>query len=297
MKTYREICRVLRAAAVLLTVACAAACAKHRIIPDRVLADIFHDAFLTNAYIENKGLRTDSLNIYEPVFARYGYTSEDVQYTIGNFSKRKSARLGDVVEEAIKRLEEEGKIYEAENVVLDTIDNIARRRFSRTLYSDSLVRMQRLRDSSKLKITLGDIRPGEYRISYEYVVDSLDDNISRRSIFAFERADSTVTGRQQHSLRKTSEPEKVTRTLTADTSARRLTINLMEVTPSRNDKIQHHTGITVRDLRIVFVPNAAEAVDSLYNSQLVINIFADEFYDIFPRDSVASGAAPLRDSL
>ena len=80
------------------TLLCTAACARHTIIPDDELAQIFHDAFLTNAYIGSQNVRIDSLNIYEPIFARYGYTTEDVQYTIGNFSKRKSARLGDVVE-------------------------------------------------------------------------------------------------------------------------------------------------------------------------------------------------------
>ena len=68
-------------------------------------------------------MKTDSLRIYEPIFARYGYTTDDVHYTIGNFSKRKSARLGDVVERAIEMLEREGKIYNQEVAVLDTIDN------------------------------------------------------------------------------------------------------------------------------------------------------------------------------
>ena len=86
-------------------------CARHRIIPDDELALIFHDAFLTNAYLNTENVRPDSLRLYEPIFAHYGYTTEDVHYTIGNFSKRKSARLGDVVEEAIDLLEAEGKIY------------------------------------------------------------------------------------------------------------------------------------------------------------------------------------------
>ena len=40
-----------------------AACARHKIIPDDKLAQIFHDAFLTNAYIANANVRTDSLRI------------------------------------------------------------------------------------------------------------------------------------------------------------------------------------------------------------------------------------------
>lgn len=121
--------RFLRITASAALVVLFAACARHKIIPDDKLAQIFHDAFLTNAYIGNGNVRTDSLRIYEPIFARYGYTTDDVHYTIGNFSKRKSARLGDIVERAIEMLEREGKFYNREVAVLDTIDNVARRTF------------------------------------------------------------------------------------------------------------------------------------------------------------------------
>ena len=146
------------------------ACARHKIIPDDTLAQIFHDAFLTNAYIGNGNVKTDSLRIYEPIFARYGYTTDDVHYTIGNFSKRKSARLGDVVERAIEMLEREGKIYNQEVAVLDTIDNVARRTFTRTVLADSLIRVGSLRDTARLSFTL-DVEPGEYSLSLKYLVD------------------------------------------------------------------------------------------------------------------------------
>ena len=129
--------RFLRMAASAAFVLLLSACARHKIIPDDTLAQIFHDAFLTNAYIGSEGVKTDSLRIYEPIFARYGYTTDDVHYTIGNFSKRKSARLGDVVERAIEMLEREGKIYNQEVAVLDTIDNVARRTFTRTVLGPS----------------------------------------------------------------------------------------------------------------------------------------------------------------
>ena len=98
------------------------ACRKHTVIPDSVLAEIFHDAFVANAYIGVESIDLDSLQIYEPIFERYGYTAKDVAYTVGNFSRRKSARLGTVVEQAISRLEKESKMY-AKKVVVIT-DNL-----------------------------------------------------------------------------------------------------------------------------------------------------------------------------
>lgn len=183
--------RLIRTALAVVTLLCTAACARHTIIPDDELAQIFHDAFLTNAYIGSQNVRIDSLNIYEPIFARYGYTTEDVQYTIGNFSKRKSARLGDVVELAIDRLEEEGKRYDREVAILDTIDNVARRTFTRTVLSDSLIRVRSLRDTARLSFVV-DVEPGEYRLTMKYLVDSLDRNDRvLRSRMWIERNDST----------------------------------------------------------------------------------------------------------
>ena len=111
--------RIFRISLYAFLLLAGAACTRHKIIPDEKLAQIFHDAFLTNAYIGDERVNIDSLNIYEPIFARYGYTTRDVYYTIGNFSKRKSARLGDVVEMAIEKLETEGKFYDREVAVLD----------------------------------------------------------------------------------------------------------------------------------------------------------------------------------
>ena len=143
------------------------ACSGYKIIPDEQLALIFHDAFLSNAYMQHRGMRPDSLNLYEPIFAKYGYTTADVQYTIGNFSKRKSARLSDVVEQAIKLLETEAEHLDREVSILDTIDNVARRTFRRTLYADSLVRVTRLRDTARLRFVFDSIRPGDYTIAFD----------------------------------------------------------------------------------------------------------------------------------
>ena len=167
--------RFLRMAASAAFVLLLSACARHKIIPDDTLAQIFHDAFLTNAYIGSEGVKTDSLRIYEPIFARYGYTTDDVHYTIGNFSKRKSARLGDIVERAIEMLEREGKFYNREVAVLDTIDNVARRTFTRAVLADSLIRVRSLADTARLSFSL-DVEPGDYQLSLRYLVDSLDRN-------------------------------------------------------------------------------------------------------------------------
>ena len=108
-------------------------CREKAIIPDDTLADIFHDAFIVNSYIGEERINLDSLHVYEPIFQRYGYTAADVVHTVGNFSRRKSVRLGSIVEAAIAKLEKEGRELEKKVVILDTIRNVAIRTFKRTI--------------------------------------------------------------------------------------------------------------------------------------------------------------------
>ena len=258
--------RIVRISLCMFLLVLAGACARHKIIPDRKLAQIFHDAFLANAYIGSEQVDIDSLNIYEPIFAGYGYTTEDVYYTIGNFSKRKSARLGDVVELAIEMLEAEGKYYNREVAVLDTIDNVARRSFTRTVYADSLIRVGSLRDTARLRFSV-DVRPGEYNLSLKYLVDSLDRNEKGlRGVVWLERRDSTRTNVYTTTLRR----------------HRRLWVDFIEF----RGKPQR-PSLTVSDLKIDYTPETSAAVDSLYMQQLDIRIFADEFFRAaIPTDSL-----------
>lgn len=271
----------IRLAALLLLGLMAGACVRHKIISDEELAHIFHDAFLTNAYVSTERLSLDSLNIYEPIFARYGYTTEDVQYTIGNFSKRKSARLGDVVEEAIRMLEEEGLHYEHEAAVLDTIDNVARRTFTRTVLADSLVRVRSLRDTARLHIRLDSLLPGEYNLTVNYLVDSLDRNPGLRGSAWLIRTDGSRTSSYTFTMRRNKE-ERFTRRYTADSTTRELHLNLF--LPREGAK---RPSVTLRDLEIRYTPPTRQAVESLYLRQLDIRIFADEFFRAaHPKDSL-----------
>lgn len=258
-----------------------AACDRPQVISDDELAQIFHDAFLANAYIGVENVKTDSLRIYEPIFTRYGYTIEDVQYTIGNFSKRKSARLGDVVERAIVLLEEEGTYYNREVAVLDTIDNVARRAFTRRVFSDSLVRVKTLRDTSRLRLALP-VTPGDYHVAVKYLVDSLDRNDrGLRGAVWLEKRDGSRTNYYSTVLRRQRE-DNFTYRLTADTSHVHLRVEI----GSFYDKPKP-ISLKVTDFRVEYIPPTRQAIDSLFARQLDLRIFADEFlHAVSPKDSL-----------
>lgn len=270
--------RIFHIAFYVLLLLAAASCSRHKIISDGKLAQIFHDVFLTNAYISVERVNIDSLKIYEPIFQKYGYTTTDVYYTIGNFSKRKSASLGNVVDKAIKQLESENSYYKREVAVLDTIDNIATRTFSRTIYADSLIRVGTLRDTSRLKLSV-DIQPGEYELRLNYFVDSLDRNTSGlNGVVWLEKKDGTRSNVYSTSLRR-RQRETFVRRFRADSthSAMRLDFIQFRSKPQR-------PSVTVTDLVVSYTPPTQVAVDSLYLRQLNLHIFPED--DLLPADSL-----------
>lgn len=267
----------------ILLVLSAAACSRPRIIPDEQLAAIFRDAYLTNAYVSREQIDTDSLKLYEPVFDRYGYTAEDVYYTIGNFSRRKSARLSDVVERAIVLLDTEGARYDHEVAVLDTIDRVARRTATRTLRTDTLLRVERLRDTSLLHFALDSIRPGDYRVTFRYRIDSLDRNTSWRGDVWLERPGRPRPKRFNYTMRRSGSYENYQRTLTAGGEDRRL---IFDFSGSNADQALRRPSITVRDLCITYTPPTELAVEEYYRQAAAVRIFADEFFRHAEKDSL-----------
>lgn len=165
--------------------------------------------------------------------------------------------------------------------ILDTIDNVAQRTFTHTVYADSLIRVSSLRDTARLSFTF-DVVPGEYTVSLKYLVDSLDRNTRGLKGSAWlERADGSRSNLYTVTLRRGRE-ERFMRTFTPDTTHRRLRVDLLDFgqTPAR-------PSVTVSDLKVTYTTPVADAVDSLYRRQLNIRIFADEFFRAaHPADSL-----------
>ena len=275
--------RSLRFGLLLLLSLAVGSCQRHTIIPDDQLALIFRDAFLVNAHLTREA-KLDSLNVYEPIFARYGYTTADVQYTIGNFSKRKSARLGDVVELAIDLLEEQGKLYDREVAILDTIDRVAERTMTRRVFADSVIRVRSLKDTTRLRIAI-DAEPGSYTVEFSYRIDSTDRNERVRGELWLERRNGVRSNIATTTLWKNRD-DHYSRTFRADSIHKTIHLDL-----GLFDGKPRQPAITVEDLRIDYTPLTEAAVEQLAERQYNVRIFADEFFERVMHPAAAGGEA------
>ena len=272
--------KYITTAAVILS--CMACSHRPKVVPDDVLKDIFHDAYIANAYIDEANINVDSTHVYEPIFERYGYTMEDFHYTIMTFTERKSAMLSNLMYEVNVRINEESKIEARKMIVLDTIDNIAKREYTRTVYSDSLIRVKRMRDTSKLRITISDLVPAEYTISFTYLIDTLDENRNSRVEAYLLTQDSSQLMRHTMMLSRYRE-SKYTRKFKTDTIHKKLYIDMFYHPRNEESKLP---DITIKDFNIVRVLPTEQSVDSLYLNQLNLRMFNHELMTAFTRDTL-----------
>ena len=259
----------------LAVVALMTACNKPKEIPDKDLGAIFRDAMLVNAYLAiNTGTELDSLRVYEPIFARYGYTAEDVQYTIHNFSRRKSANLSDVAEYMILVLDREANALNLQVAKLDTIENVARRRYTQTLLSKSDINVRKEADSSLMRFVVEPIYPGTYNIKASYTLDSLDKASGRRYRLYFQRSDSSMRAVANGLIQRRKEASFDHRheISESDSTIKRL---ILEMSHFADKKMKAPTKITIHDVTITYTPPTEECVDRLFHEQSGVRIFAD----------------------
>ena len=279
MKSVKQIVIYLWAGIMLL---CSIGCQQKRQIPDEDLIRIFHDAYLANAYINENNITEDSLYLYEPIFERYGYTVEEMQYTLKTFSRRKSALLSDLMAEVSSQLEREAKIEGRKIVVLDTIDNVAKRRYTRTVYEDSLIHVKQMRDTNKLRIKLRELTKGEYTISFTYYIDTLDENRnSRVEIYAL-KGDTLETLRHTMMLSRYRE-NTYSRKLSIDSTHTEISVDMYYHPRNEESKLP---DIKITNFKIVRVLPTEVSVDSLYTNQLNLRLMNYDLMMSFPADTV-----------
>lgn len=256
----RIVKHILCAVAAMLAVT---GCHRTRVIPDDELAMIFRDIFVANAYGEQRGFENDSLSPYQPILDKYGYTVRDVQYTIGNFSKRKSARISDVVDAASEMLDAEYEYYSSRVSIKKHIEEMAREMFSRAVITDSTITADRIADTARLRLIIP-VEPGEYKVAFRYFVDSTD--LNERIRFSTGLIDTAGQRQSVNTISMTRrKSESYERSLHTDSVHTSLLLRLgIYGLDRKEDKIQK-PSMRIDSLHVTYYLPTAIALDSLDN--------------------------------
>lgn len=273
----------------------ATSCSGPKTIPEKKLAAIFSDMFLVNAYADKYPVTPDrildSVDIYSPIFEKYGYTSRDFMYTLNEFAKLKSTRVRDILDAAIERLDDEFRVMVKERQYLNFVDSVALVITGRVVYTDSLLKISRLADTAKMFIALP-AEMGDYEIVYYYTLDSLDKNKNLQNTFSLY---SEAGRRLNHrSLRMTpsSRRTKQSLRLEANESTDSLIIRFGNY-PAPKDK-GSKPYLQIDSLVISHTPRIDEAREVLYQTLPIKGTIIDSIrYGTYPpKDSIALRTVP-----
>ncbi|MFI3317742.1 MAG: DUF4296 domain-containing protein [Rikenellaceae bacterium] len=259
-------------------------CKSQTIIPDRELAQIFHEVFLANAYTQTRPFGQDTMRLYEPIFEKYGYTQDDIHYTIGNFSKRKSARLSDVVERAIASLEKEGLEYDREANILTIVDRAAQDRLKITRLEQGRLLFDELDKLDELSFSVENIDIGSYSIDFDYLIDSLDQTRGSYVTKIWFENDSDTLKREIKAKSTNLSRRRVAHYSTnidVEEPYDRLRIDV--ATPRSFDERVH---VQIKDLKVLYTPTVDNAATILFNMLVDPKLFSDELLPISEKDSL-----------
>ncbi len=150
-----------------------------RKIPDDKMALIIRDIFLVNAYKEQAELdfSLDSVDIYEPILGRYGYTNDDFRRSLNSMALKKSSRLSELIDQATADIAAENTTYQTQSRLRARIDSALLAMYRDTVYRRQtppiVVSRKAVADSLLLQIP---VQEGSYRLKYAYLIDSADVN-------------------------------------------------------------------------------------------------------------------------
>ena len=123
---------------IVLVLLLAVACRGPRVIPKDTMTDIYTDMFLADQMVRDADIpraQMDTMLLYEAVFEKYGYDTEDYLYSL-RFYLKDPERFGKVFENVAKRLEGE---VEALKKIVELRNRIASKRDADYPLVDSLL--------------------------------------------------------------------------------------------------------------------------------------------------------------
>ena len=123
---------------IVLVLLVAVACRGPRVIPKDTLTDIYTEMFIADQQVREMNIpraQMDTMLLYEAVFEKYGYDTEDYLYSL-RFYLKDPERFGKVFENVAKRLEGE---VEALKKIVELRNRLASKRDADYPLVDSLL--------------------------------------------------------------------------------------------------------------------------------------------------------------
>lgn len=161
-----------------------AGCSGPEIIEDDDMEIIIREALITQAIqqndisLRNDTKESDSVDLYQPILERLGYTMADFNHTVRVLATRKSNPLNAILDRVVNQIDAMANSADSRYKTLLTADSIVVAAFTDTLYSSD----DTIKGTFKKNIiALKDVEPGNYSVTFNYI-SILDYRVGSKSI-------------------------------------------------------------------------------------------------------------------
>lgn len=157
-------------------------------IPEEKLRDIIADIVLTDSYINNVMKPTyrerDTIDYFNPILDKYGYTIKDLEYTLDKYSRRKTDVIWNTLDQATAQVEVIRAMYDSGSKMREKWNTFVTERSTDTLYyHEDTINIRSVSDLNKLINKKPIHNRGTFTISFDYKMKEGEKNESQYLVY------------------------------------------------------------------------------------------------------------------
>lgn len=157
-------------------------------IPEEKLRDIIADLVLTDSYVSNIMKPTyrerDSIDYFNPILDKYGYTIKDLEYTLDKYSRRKTDVIWNTLDQATAQVDVIRTLYDNGSKMREKWNTFIAERSADTLYYDKdTINIRSVADLNKIVLKEALHNRGTITVSYDYKMRGGENNDSRYMVY------------------------------------------------------------------------------------------------------------------
>lgn len=162
---------------------------EYKVIPEEELGKIIVESVVAESFLKatNRITGYDSISYYLPILDKYGYTANDVDYTIERMVQRKSDVFGQLMTKISADVVQLRNFYEQQSNMGRNFRSLIHRDILDTLYfSPDTIHVRSYGELKKLDYKVPVFGDGDIIVKFNYIINEQDSNYSRYVTYSFE---------------------------------------------------------------------------------------------------------------
>ncbi len=241
-----------------------------QLIKEDELQNIIRDMLITDVFVtKSDSISVDSFEYFSPILKKYGYSAEDIDYTLRRYALRKSGVLGPMLDNIATEFDSLKRVYNNRGDMLKVWGENAKELSTKVVLFIDSIEINSLEDRQVIELPIH--FSGDYTITYSYRIDSSLKKLSFATSFS---SRDTIRGTEKHRGRYWMSWGKDQKRLNSTTSLDARKYNMMEYSiPDPPKSSDNKVKIRIDSLKITYLPTDGHIEEDYLNYMLALEPF------------------------